>query len=249
VVSRLTKVGIFATSKNLVGLLIKRRNVSLYDILFKMSTLFLVNAERSAFGGFTNFFSVILHMLIEDLVFLASGAISCSNNLVNFLCQKFTRLFENSKLNFSFFLRVSGYAFSSIVRFLRSYACAGIFVSSNNYFLNLNLISSKLRRLRQVQVLSSRVTPLLNASNPTLRDFLQGFAPRFFTKKRVNRGVPTRQTQFFTRKIGKFSNKSGVKGVSLVGTQVYPRLVKYRRKPVTRFKLSLFKKQFSFLHF
>lgn len=249
-VSRLKQVGIFATSKRSFKGLKELRKFSLYDILFKMATLFLLNVERASLGGVTPFFSITLRTLVSDFVFLSTGGAFGSKSVLNFLFKKFNTLFENSRLNFSFFLRISGYAFDAIARFLRNYVSVEMPALTTNYLLNQNLVSSKLRLLRQAQLhLNSKVSPLFSSVNVALRDFLQGFAPRFFVKKRANRSVFMKSTSFFTRKVGKFANKGGAKVVALAGAQVYPRLIKYRRKPVTRFKLSLFKKQFSFLHF
>lgn len=249
-VSRLSQVGIFATTKRSFKGLKELRKFSLYDILFKMATLFLLNAERASLGGVTPFFLITLRTLVSDFVFLSTGVAFSSKSVINFLFKKFITLFENSRLNFSFFLRISGYAFDAIARFLRNYVSTETPVPITSYLLNQNLVSSKLRLLRQAQLhLNSKVSPLFSSVNIALRDFLQGFAPRFFTKKRANRSAFVKSASFFTRKAGKFANKGGVRVVALAGAQVYPRLVKYRRKPVTRFKFSLFKKQFSFLHF
>lgn len=249
IIGKRAKLGVFAYSNKVAPNLFKVRNFSLQDTLFKLAILFLLNVVRGTFAGFKAFFFITLRALISDCIFLIIGSVSFSKSIINFFFKKFIILFENSNLNFTTFLRVSGYTFSILTKLLRGAGGKQVIVSDSNRNLAYDLVTFKLQASSFALVYqNAKNALLLNSAHTPLQDFLQGFAPRFFIKKRMSRTPFTKHAAFFTRKTSKFSNK-GTTASSVVGSYVYPRLIKYRRKPATRFKFSSYKKQFSFLHF
>lgn len=248
-------------TKSFFGTVVKRAQTwSVRALLFKLVVMsLLVNSAGILATGNLFINSLIKDLLIRFLELLVRHKFNVTENLAN-LAQLLAAAAEFLKYRLVNLNLFTGLSFGSlfgillkffilsaehlIVRFLPAVA------NPNSRFtidLATRFASYKFKfawlRADHAFFVSNRSKSGLGFS-----EFLKNFTPRFFFKKRrfaKNSEAPKRSG--FTRRV--YRGVSSKFRASLVGSLVHPRVARYRRSNVSKFKLSSLKKQFLFLYF